>query len=52
MRECQSWSIRQIRDAVKRRDVSVREIVQASLERIQETDERLKAFLNPRAPIF
>ncbi len=45
MRECQSWSIRQIRDAVKRRDVSVREIVQASLERIQETDERLKAFL-------
>jgi len=50
MKESRRWSIRQIRDAVKRRDVSVREIVQASLERIQETDERLKAFLTVDRP--
>lgn len=45
MKEAARWSIRQIRDAVKRRDVTVREVVQACIERIEESDDRLKAFL-------
>lgn len=45
MKDAVRWSIRQIRDALKRREVTVREIVEAHLERIQESNDRLKAYL-------
>lgn len=49
MKEAVRWSIRQIRDAIKRRDVTVREVVQAHIERIQNSDDRLRAFLTVNA---
>ena len=48
MREAARWSIKQIRDAVKRKEITVREVAEACLDRIEESDGRLRAFLSVR----
>lgn len=45
MRETTGWSIKQMRDAIKRRDVTVRELAEGCLERIEETDNHVHAFI-------
>ena len=45
MNEICSLSLRQLRDAVKRRSLSFKEIAEAYLERIDEAEPELKAFV-------
>ena len=45
MRETARWSVKQMRDAIKRREVTVRELAEGCLGRIEETEGRLHAFL-------
>ncbi len=46
MSDLTQWSIREIRDAVKRRDVSFVEVSEAFLDRIRRLDPKLGAFLS------
>jgi aspartyl-tRNA(Asn)/glutamyl-tRNA(Gln) amidotransferase subunit A len=47
MNQVCSLSLRQLRDAVKRRSLSFKEIAEAYLERIDEAEPELKAFVTP-----
>ncbi|HUG44671.1 MAG TPA: Asp-tRNA(Asn)/Glu-tRNA(Gln) amidotransferase subunit GatA [Acidobacteriota bacterium] len=46
MNEICRWSVRQLRDALKRRELSVSEIARAFLERFNEIDSEVRAFLH------
>jgi len=48
MKELFRLSIREIRDALKRREVSVREVLEAHLDRIEQTNPALNSFLTVR----
>ena len=45
MNEVCSLSLKQLRDAVKRRSLSFKEIAEAYLERIDEAEHHLRAFV-------
>jgi aspartyl-tRNA(Asn)/glutamyl-tRNA(Gln) amidotransferase subunit A len=48
MREAARWSIKQVRDAIKRKEVTVREVAEACIDRIEESDGSLRAFIGVR----